>query len=81
MPAICANPRHDHFGQLDADANGGGNDADYNAPLGRCPDALICGDCKRPMHYDRDLENYRHDDPSAPACFLIRFNDGSRCQP
>lgn len=30
-----------------------------------------CNDCGLPMHYDRDLERFVHDDPDA-TCFLIQ---------
>lgn len=60
----CTNPRHDHFGQIDAAENGTGFDTG--------DDLLVCGDCHAPMHYDEGGGDYYHDDPSAPSCFLIR---------
>lgn len=63
----CTNPRHDHFGQRDNIANG------VSAPAeGVDTDQLHCNDCGLPSHYDSGDENYHHDDPQAPACFLIR---------
>lgn len=32
---------------------------------------LLCNDCSGPIHYNYDAEEYEHDDPYAPACFLI----------
>ena len=32
---------------------------------------MLCNDCGAPTHYDYGLEQYRHDDPATPACFLI----------
>lgn len=60
----CTNPKHDHFGQIDAAENGTGIDTG--------DDLLVCVDCTLPMHYDEDGGDYYHDDPSAPPCFLIR---------
>jgi hypothetical protein len=31
---------------------------------------LRCPDCDQATHYDMDAEDYRHDDPTAPPCFL-----------
>lgn len=61
----CTNPRHDHFGGRDNIANGG-------APGPVDTDQLHCNDCGLPAHYDSGDEQYHHDDPRAPACFLIR---------
>lgn len=62
-PGTCVNERHDHFGQIEAAANGTGFDTGN--------DLLVCGDCRAPMHYDYGVEDYRHDDPTV-TCFLIR---------
>ncbi|MFG1648374.1 hypothetical protein ACGFIE_00485 [Micromonospora sp. NPDC049275] len=32
---------------------------------------MHCQHCGRPAHYDSRLDDYRHDDPAAPDCFLI----------
>lgn len=60
----CTVEAHDHFGQIEAAANGGDPVPDS--------DLLVCGDCGAPMHYDYGDESYHHDNPEAPACFLIR---------
>jgi hypothetical protein len=54
----CENPAHDHFT----------NDPDDNrtADGGR-----LCNDCGAPCHWDDDVEDYYHDDPATPSCFLI----------
>ena len=34
-------------------------------------DPPVCHDCKRGLHYDSAVEDYVHDDPDAPGCFLV----------
>jgi hypothetical protein len=36
------------------------------------PVPMRCLHCDQPAHYDEKLRRYRHDDPQAPDCFLIR---------
>lgn len=59
----CTNPAHDHFGQIEHAEN-------FGEPV-PADDRLRCGDCGLELHYDRGVEDYRHDDPAAPACFLV----------
>lgn len=61
----CTNVRHDHGGMVEEAANGGGPVPDS--------DQLHCADCGLPSHYDSGDEQYHHDDPKAPGCFLIGF--------
>jgi hypothetical protein len=56
----CAYPRHDHTTAQGSD----GGELDE-------PVAMRCEHCGRPAHYDEKLQQYRHDDPAAPDCFLI----------
>jgi hypothetical protein len=35
------------------------------------PVAMFCRDCGQPTHYDEKAQDYQHDDPAAPDCFLI----------
>ncbi len=67
----CVNPQHDHTEPADPD--------DTNARL--VP--MRCHHCTLPSHYDYGIEDYRHDDPDAPGCFLKPDNDppGSECIP
>jgi hypothetical protein len=53
----CGNPNHDHEGY---DLNGN--------PTGL---PMRCADCGAPAHYDYGIEDYQHDNPAAPPCFLI----------
>jgi hypothetical protein len=57
----CANPRHDHTTPMD-EATG------MTLPA---PVPMFCNDCGLPTHYDMGVETYVHDDPAAPACFLV----------
>ena len=57
----CAYPRHEHTTTVGPD----GQELDQPVPM-------RCNDCGRPTHYDERLGDYRHDDPAAPDCFLIR---------
>ncbi|WP_319461445.1 hypothetical protein [Micromonospora sp. RTP1Z1] len=57
----CAFPAHDHATYTGRD----GEDLDVAAPM-------RCHHCGQPAHYDERLQDYRHDDPSTPDCFLIR---------
>jgi hypothetical protein len=50
----CPNERHDHYGENE-----------YGDTI-----ALTCDGCGRPLHYDYDIEDYRHDDRVA-ECFLV----------
>ena len=56
----CANTRHDHTTSQD----GNGGELDHVIPM-------ICADDGLPAHYDSTIEDYQHDDPDAPNCFLI----------
>lgn len=64
----CINPRHDHVAYDEAN----------EAPAPGAP--MECSDCDAGLHYDLDLEDYRHDDP-AVSCFLVPagVDQGSRC--
>lgn len=42
-------------------------------------EAETCADCGQPMHYDEAIEDYQHDDPDAPDCFLIRRRVAEPC--
>lgn len=57
----CRYPGHDHTTTQADDSS------DPDAPL-----PMRCSDCGQPAHYDTRLGNYRHDNPAAPDCFLIR---------
>ncbi|MCW6004320.1 hypothetical protein K1W54_06955 [Micromonospora sp. CPCC 205371] len=57
----CTYPRHDHTTTVGAD----GEDLAPPAPMG-------CQHCHQPALYDEKLHRYRHDDPNAADCFLIR---------
>lgn len=67
----CTNPRHDHLTTTEA----------TTGDLLDAPIPMMCGDCRRPTHYDRISETYEHDDPAAPGCFLIqqRSNRATPC--
>lgn len=52
----CGNPQHDHEERSEIT----GRDVDKR-----------CADCGHPCHYDYGDEQYHHDDPETPACFLI----------
>lgn len=51
----CNYPQHDHE---EVDESGE-------------PQPMLCHDCHQPTHYDSKVEQYRHDDPQAAACFLV----------
>lgn len=53
-------------------------DHDHERPL-RMPGPLVCPECDAPQHYDSAVEDYRHDNPETPACFLIRDEPNSPC--
>ena len=61
--ATCRYPGHDHTTTVAGD----GSDLDTAVAM-RCPH------CGQPAHYDDKLGDYRHDNPDAPDCFLIRSN-------
>jgi hypothetical protein len=63
----CGNQDHEHQTEIGRD----GEPLDHLEPM-------ICLHCKRPAHYDRTIEDYRHDD--ATECFLMRPADSS-CKP
>lgn len=63
-PTACTIETHDHYGQIESAENGTGIDTGN--------DLLVCADCEAPMHYDYGDDAYHHNDPDAPACFLIR---------
>ena len=54
----CTNDRHEHLDDHDEH----GEPLDHMRPM-------VCPDCGRPTHYDRAIEDYQHDDPTA-TCFL-----------
>lgn len=56
----CTNPQHDHT-ITDPDRTG----RDEPVPC-------RCNHCKRAAYYDHAIEDYQHDDPGAPDCFLIQ---------
>jgi len=56
----CHYAKHDHTTTQGPD----GQELDPPVPM-------RCNDCGQPAHYDEKLEDYRHDDPAAPDCFLI----------
>ncbi len=60
----CRYPGHDHTDETDPDGPDG---EDLPKLVG-----IVCRDCERPTHYDDKAQDYRHDDPVAPDCFLIR---------
>jgi hypothetical protein len=60
----CAYPGHDHTTTEASD----GSARDTAAPM-RCPH------CGQPAHYDDQLGDYRHDNPTGPDCFLTRSTD------
>ncbi|MCX5122013.1 hypothetical protein OG992_33150 [Micromonospora sp. NBC_00362] len=60
----CRFAAHDHTTSQGPD----GADLDAAVPL-------RCRHCDQPAHYDRRLEEYRHDDPAAPDCFLVDRDD------
>ncbi|GAA4201721.1 hypothetical protein [Actinocatenispora rupis] len=67
-PAVCANPGHDHTAH---DTTGTAIDGPHR-----------CGHCGRPAHWDEQVDDYQHDDPTAPDCFLIRRLPGATpCHP
>ncbi|ROO52832.1 hypothetical protein EDC02_7776 [Micromonospora sp. Llam0] len=57
----CTFSAHDHTTSAGPD----GQHLDREVPL-------CCAHCGHPAHYDTRLRDYRHDDPAAPDCFLIR---------
>ncbi|MGI5214836.1 hypothetical protein [Plantactinospora sp. CA-290183] len=61
----CAFNAHDHTTTVSPN----GQHLDSDVPL-------HCGGCGQPAHYDARLEDYRHDDPAVPDCFLIRRDSG-----
>ncbi|MCL7456403.1 hypothetical protein M8I35_04325 [Micromonospora sp. MSM11] len=60
----CAFPTHDHTTAYDPD----GHDLSKAQPM-------RCRHCGQPAHYDARLDDYRHDDPATPDCFLIHRDD------
>jgi hypothetical protein len=66
--SACTNPEHDHTTNIDRH----GMETDE-------PIRLLCAHDDRPAHYDYTVEMYAHDDPAAPACFLIPFYAGTPC--
>lgn len=42
---------------------------------------MACADCGAPMHYDYGVEDYVHDAPEHPGCFLVqtRREGASEC--
>lgn len=60
----CRFAAHDHT------TSQGPDGADLNAAV-----PLRCRHCDQPAHYDQRLDDYRHDDPAAPDCFLIHRDD------
>lgn len=61
--ATCAIESHDHFGQIEAAANGTGRATG--------DDELKCGDCGRKIFYDEVADDYRHTEDPERGCFLI----------
>lgn len=61
--STCVNPQHDHTTTY-------GDDYDTGAEL-----PIYCKDCMKTVHYDKAVEDYRHDDPDV-TCFLIQDNSG-----
>lgn len=57
----CRYPGHDHTTTVAGD----GSDLDTAV-------AMRCSHCGEPAHYDDKLRDYRHDNPDAPDCLLIR---------
>jgi hypothetical protein len=57
----CTYPLHDHTTTIGPD----GEELGQSAPM-------RCEHCGQPAHHDDKLRRYRHDDPNAPDCFLIR---------
>jgi hypothetical protein len=57
----CHYPKHDHTTLQGPDGE--------QLPQ---PVAMRCQHCGQPAHYDQKIHQYRHDDPAAPDCFLIR---------
>ena len=57
----CRYPGHDHTTTQADD----GSDLDTPVPM-------RCTHCGQPAHYDNKLGDYRHDNPAATDCFLIR---------
>ncbi|RKN46164.1 hypothetical protein [Micromonospora endolithica] len=60
----CNYPAHDHTTAYDPN----GQDLNQAPPM-------RCRHCDRPAHYDARLDDYRHDDPATPDCFLIHRDD------
>ncbi|MEV0810949.1 hypothetical protein [Micromonospora sp. NPDC050200] len=60
----CTFATHDHTTTQSPD----GEDLHTAAPM-------RCRHCGQPAHYDSRLDDYRHDDPAAPDCFLIHRDD------
>lgn len=60
----CANDRHDHTEQPD--------DIAMVEMTEETLVPMICHDCGVPTHYDYGDEDYHHDDPETPPCFLIQ---------
>lgn len=71
MLGTCSNPDHDHDTPIDRH----GRDFTGKSFVMRC------NDCGQPTHYDRGVEDYRHDDPAAPGCFLIPTREGDTATP
>jgi hypothetical protein len=55
----CSYRHHDHSTQTGRDGES------LPAPVG-----ATCYRCGQPSHFDYRVDAYRHDDPTAPACFL-----------
>lgn len=53
----CSYQQHDHE---EVDESGEGK-----------PKPMMCRDCHQPTHYDYKVDQYRHDNPQAAACFLV----------
>lgn len=71
---ICMNPQHDHLECAGAEVRADTAPAsatDHGDGVATLTEAapMLCADCAKPTHYDRDAETYVHDDPAA-ECFL-----------
>ncbi|MBM0260107.1 hypothetical protein [Micromonospora sp. 4G55] len=60
----CRFAAHDHT------TAHGHDDADLDAAV-----PMRCRHCGQSTHYERCLDDYRHDDPAVPDCFLIHRDD------
>jgi hypothetical protein len=59
---VCTVPTHDHTTPVDRE----GMSVDPPIPM-------MCVDCGVSTHYDSTVEDYQHDDPDAPPCFLVPY--------